>query len=121
MIGLEDRQTLVQHLETAHAARARLRPLQRWKAKDALHLGERRPLAKRARPAHALSGEEQAQILALANAPRFTDQPPARIVPALASGRPWDWAPVGAVTLNPERDDVVRKHTLAEYIGQSIT
>ena len=26
MIGLEDRQTLVQHIETAHTAGARLRP-----------------------------------------------------------------------------------------------
>ena len=45
MIGLEDRQTLVRHIETAHMAGARLRPackeagitvrtLQRWKAQD---------------------------------------------------------------------------------------
>jgi hypothetical protein len=47
MIGLEDRQTLVRHIETAHTAGARLRlackeagitvcTLQRWKAQDGL-------------------------------------------------------------------------------------
>ncbi len=45
MIGLEDRQTTVRHIETAHAGGARLRPacevagitvrtLQRWKTQD---------------------------------------------------------------------------------------
>ena len=53
MIGLEDRQTMVRHIDTAHAAGARLRPacevagitvrtLQRWKAEDGLHVGDRR-------------------------------------------------------------------------------
>ena len=48
MIGLKDRQTMVRHIDTAHAAGARLRPacevagitvrtLQRWKAEDGLH------------------------------------------------------------------------------------
>ena len=60
MIGLEDRQTLVRHVETAHAAGARLRPacdvagitvrtLQRWKAEDGLVIGDRRPDADRKR------------------------------------------------------------------------
>ena len=95
MIGLEDRQTMVRHIETAHAAGARLRPacevagitvrtLQRWKAEDGLHVGDRRPLAERPTPAHALTEEERARVLAVANEPRFADQPPARIVPALA-------------------------------------
>ena len=95
MIGLEDRQTLVRHIDEAHAAGARLRPacevagmtlrtLQRWKAQEGLRQGDRRPLAKRAQPAHALSDEERARIQALANEPRFADQPPARIVPTLA-------------------------------------
>ena len=58
MIGLEDRQTLVRHIDEAHAAGARLRPacevagmtlrtLQRWKAQEGLRQGDRRPLAKR--------------------------------------------------------------------------
>jgi transposase InsO family protein len=95
MIGLEDRQTAVRHIETAHAAGARLRPacevagitvrtLQRWKAQDGLVLGDRRPVAERPLPSHALTDEERACILAVANEPRFADQPPARIVPALA-------------------------------------
>ena len=95
MIGLEDRQTLVRHIETAHVAGARLRPaceeagitvrtLQRWKAEDGLILGDRRPEAERPTPAHALTEEERARIVAVANEPRFADQPPARIVPTLA-------------------------------------
>lgn len=95
MIGLEDRRTLVRHIETAHTAGARLRPaceeagitvrtLQRWKAQDGLQTGDRRPHAERAQPSHALTEEERACILAVANEPRFADQPPARIVPALA-------------------------------------
>ena len=95
MIGLEDRQTLVRQIDTAHAAGARLRAacevagitvrtLQRWKAEDGLQVGDRRPLAKRPTPAHALTEAERARVLAVANEPRFADQPPARIVPTLA-------------------------------------
>jgi transposase InsO family protein len=51
MIGLEDRLTRVRHIETAHAAGARLH------------------LAERSTPAHALTDEERARILAVANAP----------------------------------------------------
>ncbi|MCK6413065.1 MAG: IS3 family transposase, partial [Azonexus sp.] len=49
--------------------------------------GDRRPEATRPIPAHALSEEERARILAVANEPRFADQPPARIVPALARSK----------------------------------
>lgn len=95
MIGLEDRQTMVRHIETAHTAGARLRPacevagitvrtLQRWKAEGGLQVGDRRPLAERPLPSHALTEAERARVLAVANEPRFADQPPARIVPALA-------------------------------------
>ena len=95
MIALEDRHTLVRNIEAAHAAGARLRPaceeagitvrtLQRWTAEDGLRIGDRRPEAERPTPAHALTEAERARILAVANEPRFADQPPARIVPALA-------------------------------------
>ena len=95
MIGLEDRQTWVQHIKTAHTAGARLRPacevvgisvrtFERWQANGGLAVGDRRPAATRPIPAHALTEEERARILAVANEPRFADQPPARIVPALA-------------------------------------
>jgi transposase InsO family protein len=95
MIGLEDRQTKVRYIEQAHAAGARLRPacevanitvrtLQRWKAEQGLSLGDRRPLAERPRPKHALTEQERAHILAVANEPRFAALPPARIVPMLA-------------------------------------
>ncbi len=95
MIGLEDRQTMVRHIESAHAAGARLRlacevagitvrTLQRWKAHDGLVIGERRPCAERPTPSHALSVQERERILAVANEPRFAALPPARIVPMLA-------------------------------------
>ena len=95
MIGLEDRQMMVRHIDTAHAAGARLRPacevagitirtLQRWRAEYGLIVGDRRPVAERPMPSHALTAEERAGILAVANEPRFAALPPARIVPILA-------------------------------------
>lgn len=95
MIGLEDRQCLSQDIDAAHAAGARLhlaceiagidvRTLQRWKAQQGLVKGDGRPLAVRPTPAHALSPAERAELLRVANEPRFADVPPARIVPMLA-------------------------------------
>jgi transposase InsO family protein len=93
MIGLEDRQALARDIDVAHAAGARLRPaceiagidartLQRWQAHKGLTAGDGRPQA--VRPSHALSQGERAQLLAVANEPRFAAVPPARIVPMLA-------------------------------------
>ncbi len=95
MISLGDRTTLALGIHTAHAAGARLhlaceiagidlRTLQRWKACEGLTAGDGRPGALRPVPAHALSPAERAQLLAVANEPRFADVPPARIVPKLA-------------------------------------
>ncbi len=95
MIGLEDRQALAQDIQTAHAAGARLQPacevagidartLQRWKAKEGLTAGDGRPQAVRPTPSHALSPQERAALLTVANEPRFAAVPPARIVPMLA-------------------------------------
>jgi putative transposase len=95
MIGLEDRQALARDIDAAHAAGARLRPacevagielrtLQRWKAQQGLATGDGRPQAVRPTPGHALSADERAALLAVANEPRFADVPPARIVPVLA-------------------------------------
>ena len=95
MIGLEDRQALARDIHAAHAAGARLRlacetagidlrTLQRWKAHAGLVAGDGRPQASRPTPAHALSPGERAQVLSVANEPRFADVPPARIVPLLA-------------------------------------
>ena len=94
MIDLEDRRTLVRNIKVAHGAGARLRPacqtagitvrtLQRWKA-HGLVVGDKRPEAERALPAHALSEDERTRILAVVNEPRFAALPPARIVPTLA-------------------------------------
>ena len=95
MIGLEDRQALARDISVAHGAGARLglacqtagielRTLQRWKAQQGLTAGDGRPRALRPVPSHALSLAERAQLLAVANQPRFADVPPARIVPMLA-------------------------------------
>ena len=95
MIGLEDRQCLSQEIGVAHAAGARLhqacevvgidlRTLQRWKAQEGLTAGDRRPHAVRPLPSHALSDSERAEIVRVANEPRFAAVPPARIVPMLA-------------------------------------
>jgi len=95
MIGLEDRQALTRGIEDAHAAGARLKPacavvgidvrtLQRWKAQEGLTQGDGRPKAVRPMPSHALSPEERAALLAVANESRFASVPPARIVPMLA-------------------------------------
>ena len=95
MIGLEDRRTLAQDIDTAHSTGARLRlacevagiderTLQRWKAQEGLVAGDGRPQAVRPLPAHALSAHERAAVLRVANEPRFAAVPPARIVPMLA-------------------------------------
>lgn len=95
MIALKDRQEIVRLIDWAHGRGARLhrvceevgidiRTLQRWRASDGLQQGDARPRAVRPTPAHALTDEEKARIVAIANTPRFADQPPARIVPALA-------------------------------------
>ena len=95
MTRLEDRQTLVGEIEQAQAGGARQakacalagldpRTVQRWRKNGGLTRGDRRPDAIRPSPAHALTGEERAIIVAVANEPRFADTPPARIVPALA-------------------------------------
>jgi transposase InsO family protein len=95
MIVLEDRRSLAQDIDIAHNAGARLRlacgiagidarTLQRWKAHEGLVEGDGRPQAVRATPIHALSADERAQLLSVANEPRFASVPPARIVPMLA-------------------------------------
>ena len=95
MISLGDRKTLALGIHTAHAAGARLhlaceiagidlRTLQRWRAHAGLTAGDGRPQAVRPPPGHALSPAERADVLAVANEPRFADVPPARIVPKLA-------------------------------------
>jgi transposase InsO family protein len=95
MTRLEDRRSLMDEIAQANAAGARLAPacalagidlrtLQRWRGTGGSAQGDRRPEADRPTPAHALSAAERAQIIAVANEPRFADTPPARIVPTLA-------------------------------------
>jgi putative transposase len=95
MTRLEDRQILIRDIAQACREGARLAPacalagidvrtLRRWKSNDDVPRGDRRLDAERPAPSHALSGAEQARIVAVANESRFADTPPARIVPALA-------------------------------------
>jgi transposase InsO family protein len=95
MIGLEDRLALAADIALAHQGGARLvmacqtvgidlRTLQRWRSGNGLSVGDRRPQAIHPTPAHALTEQERSTILEVANASRFADIPPARIVPMLA-------------------------------------
>ena len=95
MTRLEDRQILMRDIEQARADGSRLAPacvlagidartLQRWRRDDDASRGDSRPGADRPVPSHALSEAERAQIIAVANEPRFAETPPARIVPVLA-------------------------------------
>ena len=95
MIALEDRRTLAHDIDAARSAGARLRlacgiagidvrTLQRWRAHAGLVGGDGRPQAARPTPSHALSPDERAQLLCVANEVRFAAVPPARIVPMLA-------------------------------------
>jgi len=95
MTRLEDRMTLIAHITKARAGGARLahacalagidpRTIQRWRKHDGTTSGDRRPDAIRPTPSHALTAEERARIVAVANEPRFAETPPARIVPMLA-------------------------------------
>jgi len=99
MTSQEDRRALLDEIARAHVAGARLslacaeagidpRTRKRWLGGTAAAVGEvnrdRRPEATRPTPSQALSAEERARIVAVANEPRFADAPPARIVPALA-------------------------------------
>jgi transposase InsO family protein len=95
MTRLEDRQILLRDIGQARVQGARLAPacalagidvrtLQRWQSNDGMPRDDRRADADRPVPSHALSETERAQIIAVANEPRFAETPPARIVPALA-------------------------------------
>jgi transposase InsO family protein len=60
------------------------RTIQRWRKNDGLTHGDRRLDAIRPAPSHALTEEERARIVEVANEARFAETPPARIVPVLA-------------------------------------
>ena len=123
MIGLEDRQTLARDIQVAQQAGARLRPacetagitvrtLQRWKACEGLVSGDGRPQAVRPVPAHALSPAERAEVLRVANEPRFADVPPARIVPMLADEGTY-------IASESSFARVLREHGQAEHRGRA--
>lgn len=95
MTAREERQRLVDWIDEAHAAGARLAPacreagitvrtLQRWRDGDGQVHVDRRPEAVRPPPAHALGAQERAEVMTLLNTPRFAALPPAQIVPRLA-------------------------------------
>lgn len=95
MILIEDRRSLSLGITTATNAGARLhlackiagidaRTLQRWRAHEGLVKGDGRPQAVHPTPGHALSAQERAKLVSVANEPRFASVPPARIVPMLA-------------------------------------
>jgi len=87
MTRLEDRQTLANHIKLACAEGARLEPacelagidpgtLRRWQGGEGPPQADRRPDAVHPAPAHALTEAERAQIIEVANQPRFADARP---------------------------------------------
>lgn len=95
MIVLEARQAITRDIATAHAAGARLslacetagidiRTHQRWQSASDPAQGDGRPGAPHPQPRHALTADERANLLSVANEARFAAMPPARIVPMLA-------------------------------------
>jgi putative transposase len=61
-----------------------LRSVQRWQQAGEIKEDGRRAAAQRRTPANALTAQERAQVLAVANRPEFADKAPHQIVPALA-------------------------------------
>jgi putative transposase len=95
MTVLEDRQAMTRDIASALKAGARLalacetaginiRTHQRWQRATDPARGDGRPHALRQVPRHALSDDERANLLKVANETRFAALPPARIVPMLA-------------------------------------
>jgi transposase InsO family protein len=93
MTTLEERRHLIELLTEATTAGARQsracqvlglseRTLQRWQGGETL-AGDRRP-QRHYRHAHALSEDERAEVLAVANSEEFGHLPPSQIVPRLA-------------------------------------
>lgn len=91
MILIADRRSLAQDIQDAGArlepvcevAGIDARTLQRWNVQEGLTKGDGRPAALRPTLAHALSEDERAKLMSVANEARFCAVPPARIVPML--------------------------------------
>ncbi|KFN49500.1 hypothetical protein P873_11040 [Arenimonas composti TR7-09 = DSM 18010] len=95
MTAREERQRLVTLIEEAHTGGARLavacreagvtlRTLQRWRDPEAGIRADGRPDAVHPKPVNALSEQERADIVEVANTPQYAALPPAQIVPRLA-------------------------------------
>ena len=94
MTTLTEREQLIQWIEEAVQAGARLAPAcaeasisirthQRWTHHETV-CADARPNAQRPTPMNKLSAEECAAIISTANAARFASLPPSQIVPRLA-------------------------------------
>ena len=94
MTALPQREEMIADIEQARQAGARLktacmelglsaRTFERWQQAGVVR-ADGRPDAARPEAAHKLSEQERAQVLAICHEPRFTDLPPAQIVPHLA-------------------------------------
>lgn len=94
MTALPEREVLVQMVEAAQKAGARLagacgevgisvRTYERWVSEGQVK-ADGRPDADRPEPAHKLTEAEREGIVAVCHEPRFADLPPSQIVPRLA-------------------------------------
>ncbi len=94
MTSISEREKLVAWIQEAQANGARLRvacteveiserTYRRWYRNGEVQ-ADRRPLAQRPTPAHALTQEEKEKILETCSRPEFASLPPSQIVPRLA-------------------------------------
>ena len=60
-----------------------LRTYQRWTTKDALMVGDKRPVADRPEPKNKLTQAERESILEICNSAEYASLPPSQIVPSL--------------------------------------
>lgn len=104
MIGLEDRRALARDID---AARAWAEGFVHWCNRDHRHSGIRY-----VSPAQRHAGEDHA-ILAARHALSLQAQ---QRNPARWSGTTRNWSPIGAATLHPGRDCIVKTHSAANDI-----
>ena len=93
MTSIPERETIIQLIQQANTAGARLeraceeagislRTYRRW-YQNGKTLPDKRPEAVRPEPANKLTPQEREKILELCNQPEYSQQPPSQIVPDL--------------------------------------
>ena len=122
-ISFSNRRIACTLVEEAHRSGARkamackelgisLRSLQRWIEEGAVTEDQRKK-AVRSRPSHALSPEEEQEVLEITRDPEFADLPPSQIVPTLADRGKY-------IASESTFYRILRKHSQQQHRGRSI-